>query len=204
MSRAAALREHDGTTDSDHIVVLHDVSWDDYERLLEIRGDHSAPRISYLEGEVEIMSPSWDHEVIKSYIGRLFEAWCLDRGIDFTPAGSWTLKNKRKQRGAEADECYILGTPKERSRPHLAIEVEWTHGGIDKLAIYEKLGVEEVWFWRKGVIEIYILTEGKFTRTQGSRIVPELDLELLASMLDRDTVSQAVRDFRKALRQRET
>ena len=69
MSRAAALREHDDTTESDHIIVLHDVSWEDYERILEIRGDHSAPRISYLEGEVEIMSPSKDHEVISSHIG---------------------------------------------------------------------------------------------------------------------------------------
>ncbi len=201
MARAAALREHDGTTSSDHIVVLHDVSWDDYERLLAMRGDHSAPRISYLEGEVEIMSPSKDHEIIKSYIGRLLEAWCIDRGIELTPAGSWTLKKKSKRRGAEADECYIFGT-KERDRPHLAIEVEWTHGGIDKLAIYEKLGVEEVWFWRKGAIEVYVLIEEKFRKVRRSRLVPDLDLELLTSMLDRDTLTQAVRDFRKLLSER--
>lgn len=203
MSRAAARREHDDTTESDHIVILHNVSWDDYERLLEMRGDHSAPRISYLEGEVEIMSPSKNHEVIKSFIGRLFEAWCIDRGIDFTPVGSWTLKEKAKERGAEADESYIFGS-RERERPHLAIEVEWTHGGINKLAIYEKLGVDEVWFWRKGVIEVYVLIGETFTKTERSRLFPQLDLELLTSMLDRDTVSQAVRDFRKALSLRES
>jgi hypothetical protein len=58
MSRAAALREHDDTTNADHIVVFHDVSWEDYERLLAIRGDHPVPRISYLEGEAELMTPS--------------------------------------------------------------------------------------------------------------------------------------------------
>src|SRR5215211_5827877 len=88
MPSAAALHEHDDTPNGDHIVVLHDVTWDDYERLLEIRGDRSAPRISYLEGEVEIMSPSRDHEQIKSYIGRLLEAWCFARGAELTPAGS--------------------------------------------------------------------------------------------------------------------
>ena len=201
MSRALALREHDDTTESDHIVVLHDVSWEDYERILKIRGEHSAPRISYLEGELEIMSPGRDHEVIKSRIAHLLEAWCIDRGIEIDAVGSWTLKEEKKQRGAEADAAYIFGT-KKQSWPHLAIEVEWTHGGIDKLAIYEKLGVEEVWFWRKGVIEVYLYTEGHFTRTQRSRFVPELDIELLASMLDRDTLSQAVRDFRKALGRR--
>ena len=198
MSRAAALREHDDTSKADHIIVIHDVTWEDYERLLDIRGDRSAPRISYLEGAVEIMSPSEDHEHIKSYIGRLLEAWCMDRGIELRPVGSWTLKKKKDKRGAEPDEC---GHPRTEPResPQLAIEVAWTRGGIDKLEIYRKLGVDEVWYWRKGVIEIYVLTEGTFSRTQRSGLLPHLDVQLLASMLDRDTLTQAVRDFRKAL-----
>ena len=198
MSRAAALREHEETSSDDSIVVLREASWKDYERLLEMRGDHSAPRISYLEGEVEIMSPSKDHEVIKSYIGHLLEAWCVDRDIHFRPAGSWTLKREENQSGAEPDECYLFG-PEPRETPQLAIEVEWTRGGIDKLEIYRRLGVEEVWYWHKGVIEIYVLTEGAFTRAERSRVLPDLDVELLASMLDRDSLTQAVRDFRKAL-----
>jgi Uma2 family endonuclease len=196
MSRASALREHDDTTDADSIVVLHNVSWEDYERVLEIRGDHSAPRIQYLEGELEIMSPSRDHEQIKSLIGCLLEAWCLDHNIEYTTLGSWTLKEKKESRGAEADECYIFGL-EPRDRPQLAIEVEWTHGGLDKLAIYERLGVEEVWFWRKGAIEVYVFANGSFTRARGSRVLPELDLEIMGSMLDRDTTSQAIRAFRK-------
>ncbi len=198
MSRAATLREHNDTPNADHIVVLHDVTWKDYERLLEIRGDRSAPRISYLKGEVEIMSPSKDHEQIKSYIGHLLETWCIDRGIEVSPFGSWTLQREKDERAVEDDECYIFGT-EPRERPQLAIEVEWTRGGLNKLEIYRKLGVEEVWYWRKGVIELYVLEEGTFTRTQRSRILPQLDVELLASMLDRDTLTQAVRDFRKAL-----
>ena len=198
MSRAAAFREHDDTTNADHIVVLHDVTWTDYERLIEIRGDHSAPRISYLEGEVEIMSPSKDHEQIKSYIGRLLEAWCSHRGIEFSPFGSWTLKDQKTERAAEADECYVFGA-KPRDTPQLAIEVEWTRGGINKLQIYHKLGVDEVWYWRKGVIEVFVLVQGAFARMQRSRLFPDLDLELLASMLDRETLSQALRDFKLAI-----
>lgn len=198
MSRAAALREHDDTPNADHIIVLHDVTWEDYERVLEIRGDKSAPRITYLEGELEIMSPSKDHEQIKSFIGHLLEVWCIERGIEVTPFGSWTLKGKKKDRAAEADECYIFGT-EPRERPHLAIEVEWTRGGVDKLRVYQKLGVEEVWIWRKGVIEIYILAGENFERSPRSRILPDLDLALLAAMLDRNTLTQAVRDFRRAL-----
>jgi len=192
------------SVDYDSHVFLHNISWNDYERLLEMRGEKSMPRISYLEGEVELIRPSKDHESITSYIGRLLEAWCTDREIDFTPLRSWTLKDKLQDAGAEPDECYIFGPTKAGSRPHLAIEVEWTHGGIDKLSVYEKLGVEEVWFWSKGVIKVFILTKGKFTSTVRSKLFPDLDLELLASMLDRDSLSQAVRDFRKALQQRES
>lgn len=198
MSRALALRQHDDTSNADQIVILHDVSWEDYERVLEIRGDKSAPRITYLEGELEFMSPSKDHEQIKSYIGRLLEIWCIDRGIELTPYGSWTLKGKKKDRAAEADECYVFGT-EPRDRPQLAIEVEWSRGGIDKLEVYQQLGVDEVWIWRKGVIEVYVLNGGTFERSERSRILPELDLALVASMLGRDTLTQAVRDFRKAL-----
>lgn len=198
MSRALALREHDDTLTTDQIVVFHDVTWEDYERVLEIRGDKSAPRINYLEGELEIMSPSKDHEQIKSLIGHLLEVWCIDRGIEVTPFGSWTLKGHDKDRGAEADECYIFGTAK-RDRPHLAIEVEWSRGNIDKLRLYEKLGVDEVWIWRKGVIQVYVLAGERFAKAENSRLLPDLDRKLLASMLDRDTLTQAVRDFRRAL-----
>jgi Uma2 family endonuclease len=198
MSRALALREHDDTPNADQIIVFHDVTWEGYERLLEIRGDKSAPRINYLEGELEIMSPSKDHEQIKSLIGRLLEVWCIDRGIEVTPFGSWTLKERKQDRGAEADECYIFGTA-PRERPQLAIEVEWTRGSINKLQLYEKLGVDEVWTWRKGVIQVYVLVGEKFAKVERSRLLPDLDLVLLTAMLDRDTLTQAVRDFRKAL-----
>jgi len=198
MSRALAYREHDNTSCADGIVNLHNVTWEDYERVLEIRGDKSGPRIHYLEGELEIMSPSKDHERIRWFIGYLIGTWCVERGIDVRPFGSWTLKEKKEMRGAEADDCYIFGGER-RDRPHLAIEVEWTRGAIDKLEIYEKLGVDEVWIWRKGAIEVHVFSGGKFVRARRSRVLPDLDLELLTSVLDRDTLNEAVRDFRKAL-----
>jgi Uma2 family endonuclease len=198
MSRALALRQHDDTSTADDIVTLHGVSWEDYERILEIRGDKSAPRITYLEGELEIMSPSKDHEQIKSIIGRLLESWCIDRGIEVMPFGSWTLKGPKKDRGAEADECYVFGT-EPRERPHLAIEVEWSRRAINKLRVYEGLGVDEVWIWRKGIIQVYVFARGKFEQAERSRLLPDFDLELVASMLDYDTLTQAVRAFRKAL-----
>lgn len=188
--------------DVDHFVHLHDVSWSDYERLLRIRGDHAVPRITYLEGEVEIMSPSRSHESIKSFIGRLVEVYCLVHDVDFTPYGAWTLKRKKEERGAEADECYVFGEVRNPPRPDLAIEVEWTSGRIDKLDVYRKLGVREVWYWRAGQIQTYRLRGERYRRTSRSRVLPGIDLVALARFLDRPSASRAMREYRALLERR--
>jgi len=200
MAANAQYRERDDSPAEDHIVCLHDISWDDYERLLEMRGDHSAPRISYLEGEVEIMSPSQTHEAIKSLIGRLVETYCLERNIPFSTYGSWTLKARDRSRGAEPDECWVFGeAPAER--PHLAVEVVWTSGRIDKLDIYRKLGVAEIWYWRQGRIQPYGLRGEHHFPVTASEVRPglDLDLDLLTSFLGRPTTYEAIRGYRQAL-----
>ncbi len=198
MPTAASLLLHDDTSREDHVVHLRGINWEDYERLLEIRGDRSAPRFTYLRGTLEIMSPSKDHEAIKSLIAGLLECWCLDREIEMMPFGSWTLKERTEERGAEPDECYVFGT-EPRDRPQLAIEVEWTSGGIDKLEVYKRLGIDEVWYWRRGAIHVFVLEDGTYNELPRSRILPRLDLVLLTTFLDRPTLTQAVRAFRAAI-----
>jgi len=200
MIASAEIRERDNVRHEDHFVHLDGVTWADYERLLEIRGDHSAPRITYLDGTLEIMSPSASHESIKSMIGCLVEVWCLERDIEFTTYGSWTLKNRRAKRGAEPDECYIFGSVAVKKRPDLAIEVIWTSGGIDKLEVYRKLGVPEVWIWDAERIVVYRLRGERYAATAQSVVLRGIDLEQLASFIDRPTTSRAIRDYHAALK----
>jgi Uma2 family endonuclease len=176
------------------------VPWSHYEAQLALRGEVASPRLAYLDGVLELMSPSREHERRKSYIGCLVEAYALERGLDLSPYGSWTLKSAPRQSGAEPDECYIVGTDQDRDRPDLVIEVVWTSGGIDKLEIYRRLGVGEVWFWRDGRIEVRCLHAGTYESATRSRLFPDLDIELLCSFLDRPTALQAVRACREALR----
>lgn len=185
---------------ADQRVIMHGVPWSHYEAQLALRGEGSSPRIAYLDGELELMSPSKDHERNKSYIGRLVEAYALERGLDLSPYGSWTLKSAPRQSGAEPDECYLVGADQDRERPDLVIEVVWTSGGIDKLEIYRRLGVSEVWFWKDERIEIHLLSGDQYERADRSALFPDLDIGLLGSFLDRPTALQAVRAFREALR----
>lgn len=193
--------ERDDLPVEDHFVQLDGATWADYERLLELRGDRSAPRLTYLEGVLEIMSPSRDHERIKTLIGRLVEAFCLARDIPVMAYGAWTLKRKKKRRGAEPDECYVFGD-EPATRPHLAIEVVWTSGGLDKLEVYRKLGVGEVWHWQGGRLTVHVLRDEEYVEAPRSERLPGIDLELLARFLDRSTINVAVRDYLAALRAR--
>src|SRR5436190_7915044 len=121
----------------DDVIVLRGVTWADYQRLLEIRGERPAPRLTYVEGVLELMTPSQPRESIKSMIGRLVEAWCLERGVDITPYGSWTLESKEAGRGIEPDECYVLSdnpqpervTSPSRLSGHAAQSTSWMFTG---------------------------------------------------------------------------
>lgn len=200
MHALALAADRDDLPHEDHFVVLRGVTWADYQRLLEVRGDRSAPRITYLEGRVEIMSPSRSHESIKSLIGRLVEAYCLERDIEFSTYGSWTLEDKDVNRGVEPDECYVFGRVADPKRPDLAIEVVWTSGGLDELEVYRLLGVREVWYWRRGRITPFALRGESYEELPASEAVAGLDLAELAGYLDRPTTSSAIRDYRDALR----
>jgi len=199
------MAAHVTTSVGDHVptadqrLVTYGVPWDHYETQLTLRGDGPVPRIAFLEGVMELMSPSKDHERIKSYIGRLIEAYALERGIDLSPYGAWTLKNAPKQSGLEPDECYLVGD-QSKDTPDLAIEVVWTSGGIDKLEIYRRLGVREVWIWQDSQIEVHVLRQQRYELVEKSALFPDLDVPLLATFLDRPTALQAVRAFREALR----
>lgn len=200
MANPAPELVRDDRPREDHFVHLHGVSWADYRRMLELRGERSSPRITFFEGLLEIMTPSRHHESIKGIIGRLVEVWCLEHDIEFSTYGSWTLEDETVERGAEPDECYVFGVVAEPKRPDLAIEVVWTSGGVNKLEVYRKLDVREVWYFRKGKIQPYVLRGERYDAVPRSEVLPDIDLEQLSTFIDRKSTSQSIRDYRAALK----
>lgn len=182
----------------DQRVILSGVSWWQFEAMLAIRGDRPVPRMTYLEGELELMSPSRNHETLKKLFARLLEAYADVTGVALEGYGSMTMRNAPRERGVEPDECYAVGGTKEH--PDLAIEVIWTSGGLDKLEVYRGLGVREVWLWREEVLSIHVLRGHGYVASERSEVLPEIDLALLASFLKAESQTQAVRQYRAALR----
>ncbi|MBI4818811.1 MAG: Uma2 family endonuclease [Deltaproteobacteria bacterium] len=186
------------SSDADQRVILHGISWDAYEALLLALGDTPGIRVSYLDGEMQLVGPSKTHEKLKKRWGALIEVFVEETGGVVDGYGSMTLKKERKLAGAEADECYAVGGEKEW--PDLALEVVWTSGGVDKLEIYRRLGVREVWFWIEGVITVHVLGPSGFRASKTSKLLPGIDLGHLARFLQRSgPQTELVRAYRAEL-----
>ncbi|QLE55239.1 Uma2 family endonuclease [Nostoc sp. TCL26-01] len=187
------------------------VSWESYESLLTKLENNSHYHVNYLDGILEIVSPSIRHEKIKTNLGMLLERFFYSQRIRFVPMGSSTFKNKAKKAGAEPDECYCIG--EEKKVPDLAIEVVLTSGSVSKLEIYRRLGVAEVWFWERNQFKLYHLRDNSqkeqatvYPDTYGyeaisrSEILLELDISLLEQCLTISDSIQAIDEFEQGLK----
>jgi Uma2 family endonuclease len=192
--------------DPEEKFVSSDVSWENYEALLVKLENNSHYRVTYLDGVLEIVSPSRKHETIKTRLAFLVEFYLFKKQIKHTPLGSTRLKNRFKKAGAEPDECYCIG--EEKDIPDLAIEVVVTSGNVKKLETYQRLGVREVWFWESDRLKLYHLREEislVFKDTYGyeqidiSELLPELNISHLEKCTLISDQLQAISEFEASI-----
>ncbi|MGB3405326.1 MAG: Uma2 family endonuclease [Microcoleaceae cyanobacterium] len=153
-------------------LILYDVSWETYEKLLEIFAERSTPRLTYYQETLELMTPLPEHETYSWTLGRLVVILSEELGLEIRGLKSTTWRSQPKQAGFEADECfYIQSEAKVRGKlnldltidppPDLVIEIDLSSSSIDKMTVYAELGILEVWRWRKGKLSINLLNEAK-------------------------------------------
>ena len=190
--------------------LMHGVSWKTYMLLREAL-DIPSLRMTYSQGALEFMSPSPEHERIKKMVARLVEMYAGETDAPLYGYGSTTFRRELKQRGLEPDECYCVGADLAQY-PDIAIEVVVTSGGLDKLPIYESMGVAEVWFWAddQDAFQLFGLTEGRpadggrtersYEPIAKSRLLPDLDFALLTRFVKRTDQPAAIKEYRGLLR----
>lgn len=179
-------------------VLLPDVPWAAYVVLRDAI-ESASVRMTYLEGRLEIMTPSRTHEISKKQVARLLELFCLERDIPLFGYGSMTMRKEEKKRGLEPDECYSRGAEKEL--PDVALEVVVTRGAIDKLDVYRGLGVREVWVIEKLALQVFSLRGEQYEPIARSEVFPELDHTRLlhfAASADQHAALKAYRDELRA------
>jgi Uma2 family endonuclease len=183
----------------DQRMVLYNVRWKDYVILREAL-DTPGLRMTYCEGTLELMRPSRTHELNKTTIARLIEMYAVLRDLPLVGYGSTTFRLEAKERGAEPDECYRVGSlMKEGEFPDIVLEVIHTSPLLDKLNVYRGFGVPEVWLFKHGAFELYRLAGDAYERVERSGFLSELDLALIARLAVREDQHEALRELRSLL-----
>jgi Uma2 family endonuclease len=184
-------------------------TWQDYQALLEQRGEKANPRIKYHSGEILLMSPLSQHgreandladivKVLLDYLGETYQA--------FTPM-TMDLPNIS---GIEPDYSFYItnwrvAVGKDRINwsteppPDLVLEIDVT--SYTDVNDYLPYRVPEVWLYRKNQLIIYTLDGNSYTRVLQSRYFPNLNLQEIVNeyseIAKKETSSIAMRLLRQ-------
>ena len=176
-------------------VVLHNISWNLYETLLFAHRDCSAPRFTYDRGELEIMSPSAEHEQLTRTVALLVNIVAEEIGINVKDFGSTTFRIKDGKRGFEPDACfYIENLAQVRNKkeldlridppPDIVIEIDITSSSINKLSIMAEVRVPEVWHYGKKGCRILGLEKQTYRERKSSASFPQLTPQGIAHLIE--------------------
>jgi Uma2 family endonuclease len=197
-------------------VVLYNISWEQFERLLEDLGDHRAARIAYDNGTLEIMTPLPEHEHFKEVIGDAVKDIADELEIDYESYGSTTWRKRIKMAGVEPDNCFYfqheaavrgrldLNLSQGDPPPDLALEIDITHKSLDRFPIYARLEVPELWCYDEGELKIYHLQAGEYVEAEMSLALPLLPIRELPQLIEthrmagRRAIRRAVRTWARS------
>jgi len=135
--------------------LIEDLSWDNYEQLLKVFEERRFPH-TFVDGVLEIMTISYEHEWLKKVLARFIENLSIVFDVRITSAGSTTLRRQLKARGLEPDESYYIAhfaavrglkriNLNRHPPPDLVVEIEVSSKLLDRLEAYARLGVPEIW-----------------------------------------------------------
>lgn len=195
-------------------LVLYDIRWDTYEKLLELFAESSQLKMTYYKGILELMSPLPEHEIRSWNLGRLVVVLTEELGLEIVGLKSSTWRSQPKAVGAEADECfYIQNEAKIRTKlkidlavdppPDLVIEIDITSNSIDKLMVYAELRVPEFWRYRNEKLMIYVLTESGYQKSEHSLAFGDFPVKELPHFMQLDAEkgeNARMREFREWVR----
>ena len=150
------------------------------------------------------MSPSFEHEQISEIMAELVGELAVELEIDLVGAGSTTFKHESLSRGFEPDKSFYLSENAALVRskkridldagdppPDLVVEVDVTNPSLDKLPVFARLGVGEVWRLAVGRLDILAPDEtGEgYEVVPKSRILPYLKAEDLNRLVEKGLTS---------------
>jgi Uma2 family endonuclease len=194
----ATVLESPRKAQADNRFVIYGVDWETYDKISCALGDHRT-RLTFDGENLELMSPSPIHEWSANLLGRMLEALALEIDMPIRGGGSTTFKRSSIERGLEPDECFwIQSESAVRGKmeldflldhpPDLAFEVDISRSSLDRLEIYARLGIPEVWTFDGESLRIRLLQPGgKYIEANASLCLPPLPVHELVPFLQPDS-----------------
>jgi Uma2 family endonuclease len=176
-------------------IVIADADWATYERFLTAIGDRPL-RCTYDSGRLEIMAPMRLHERERRLSSSIVERTAFLAKLPYEPCGSMTIRRQDLDRGFEPDECaYIRNAARMLQNrepdftvdppPDLAIEIDLTSSSIDRLALYAKMGIPELWRYVDGAFQfLHLQTDRTYAVRDVSLNFPFLPVAELNRFID--------------------
>jgi Uma2 family endonuclease len=175
---------------ADPQVVLRNVSWETYEKLLEDLSDCSVPHLTYDRGVLEIMNPTPEHEGFNNALNLIVQIVAAEIDVNVRALGSSTFKRKDVERGFEPDSCFYAKSA-ERIRgkkrldlaidppTDLIIEIDITSSSIPRMPIFAQFGVPELWQYDGSSLRMSKLQGDEYTGIDRSLAFPILTPRVL-------------------------
>ena len=175
-------------------VVLHNVSWETYERILAEHTDCRSPRFTFDHGELEIVTLSAEHERPSERIADLAKVLADVMDLEVEALGSTTFKRQELERGFEPDSCfYVENFERVRGKdridlavdppPDLVVEVDITSPSISKLPMFAEFGVPEVWRFDGERLAMLRLKSGGYEEVVTSEVFPGVSAQSISQLL---------------------
>src|SRR5215210_7276641 len=182
-------------------VLLRNISWETYERLLADNENNSAPRFTYDQRELEIMSPSPEHEKFNRRIAQLVLVVAEEMEVEAEDLGSTTFRRRDLERGFEPDSCfYIQNEEQVRGKnridltvdppPDLVIEIDITSPSFSKLPIYAQMGVPEVWRYDGDRMVVLVLEGSDYVAANESLVLPPVTSNALTDLVEKSKTTR--------------
>jgi Uma2 family endonuclease len=196
---------YEWTSEPDDRVVIRGVNWAFYEQLADSIPEGANLHVDYDGKDLEIMSVSPIHDVVKKTLARFIDFTADELDIPCRGLGQTTWKRPEVVRGVEADDCYYFLPEKlavaeaaiarwskdvaEYPNPDLAIEVDVSPSKIDRPAIYASLRVAEVWRFegeRERIVIERLRFDGTYQTVDSSEFLPVHSDEIARWVLEED------------------
>lgn len=208
-----------GPAPSEQRLVLDQIKWQKYEAILADNRSQRTARFTYDRGRLEMMHPLDEHERCHKLIESLLLVLADELKLRLEGYKAPTLKRTDLQLGTEPESAYyIQHEPEMRGQseinletdppPDLILEVALSKSAIDKLPIYARLGIPEVWRYLsqpgdnflKGKLLIYQLQDQGYVESSSGFAFPFLPAGKILQFIDESDalgLMSALRNFRQ-------